>query len=139
MIFSSITLRYEIDPRIWPFALLGVIVTLWAYTRSNDHWIKRLALSMVVTKVQSYRWLLRRHYRFNLNRAAAGGRAVVWCIIASLSAVAVPSFLVCIGVLRNPPREVAVPGNFDPSKFEIVTEGHTIYARPKTLPTTNGS
>jgi hypothetical protein len=69
-----------------------------------------------------------------LTRRGKAGRAVFCFFAASLLILTAASFLVCIGIVKNPPPR-SLPA-LDPSKYEIVTEGHTIYARPKPGPAT---
>lgn len=130
------TLPVVVHPFAWPLAALSAGVMVWAYTRRSDHSIKLLWWYMVASKADAYRPLLGRHYRFDPKRAATAGRVMFWFLMALLLGFAGISLAVCIGILQNPTQPS--PPAFDASKYEIVTEGQTIYARPKVAPTTNG-
>jgi len=130
------TLPFVVHPFAWLFAVLAAAVMFWAYARPADHFMKRLWLYMVESKAEAYRPLLGTHYRFDLKRAVIAGRVMFWLLIVTLLSFAVVSLAVYIGAVQNPVQPT-LPA-FDANKFEIVTEGQTIYARPKTDPSTDG-
>ncbi len=127
-------LPYTVDPLAWPFAITAMIVLFWAYTRSSDHLIKRVFWEMVRSKAETFHATFGIPYR--LDRAARRGRILFRLAFLGLFASAALSIGVRTGVVRNPPPPKNALDNVDSSKFEIVTEGEQIYARPK-RPTTN--
>ncbi len=132
------TLPFVIDPLAWPLTILGILIAFWVYTRPTSHFIKQLGWYMASSKSESYHRLFARQYRVDTTLLARAGRVTFWLLILPLVACTMLSLLVCVGVLKNPPLPTGSPASFDPSKFEIVTEGKTIYARPKAAPTSGG-
>jgi hypothetical protein len=128
------TLPFAVPPLAWPLVLPAIAVGLWAYTRPASHFIKRLAWTMLRSKVAPYRRLLGQRVGFNAMRTAQSARALFWLLMLPLITLALVSLLVCIGLLNNPPIPGKSPSHFDSSRFELVTEGQTIYARPRKPP-----
>jgi hypothetical protein len=124
------TLPFVVPPLAWPLAILAVAAGLWAYTRPTRHVIKQLWWYMVISRVESYRLLLGQHAGSNAVRATRVGRILFWLLMLPLMMFVIVSFLVCIGLLKNPPVPNTSSPHFDSSRFEIVTKGQSIEARP---------
>ncbi len=128
------TLPFVIDPLAWPFAALAAGALVWAYTRPSHHFIKELWWTMVISKAEACRPLLGRHYKPNFAKTAITGRIFFWGLLTALSGTAAMSLAVCVGLVQSPAPPPPTLPPFDPTKFEIVFEGHVIYARPVAEP-----
>lgn len=116
---------------------------LWVYTQRPTHPIKLVLLHMSKSKGESLAWLFRSKFQYDENLSRKIGIVGFWIAFILLSVGCVLSFLLWTGVLKNPRhpwQEKLEKVNID--DHEIVTEGHSIYARrkptttsPATLPT----
>src|ERR1700721_2398170 len=119
-----ITLPFAFDPPFALFALLTLLVAAWIYTRPHEHFIKQLMWYMMISRTESYAWLLRRRARPNYHRIPAIGAAFFWLVTTSMTGVILFSVMILLGIFRSPPPTNPPGfGKFDPTKFEIVTHG----------------
>ena len=118
----------QISGWAWPFVVAAMVLMWWVYTRRPDYWVKRMLLAMVEARREQLRML---GFTINARPSRGSGRMIFYASMVLLGVIAAGSAGVALGVLKNPPEPVVAAQPFDQTKTEIVTDGQTIYARPR--------
>ena len=129
------TLPFEVPSAAWPGAFIGSGLLWWVYRRPAHHWMKQLWWTSIESKASDQAQVIRwfgGEPRFSRRRAEVGGKVVFAILQAIFLTAGIVGLLVATDILQNPQRDARLlHPTTNPADYEIVTEGQTIYARPK--------